>query len=90
MFVMFINTVLGLHLLVAIEINITKSKYVYNIETTRIFSWWHFAHNRCCHSPTINERLNGFAMFDCTAIASLITWEIDGVLIDSDYPAVLH
>ena len=32
----------------------------------------------------MNISLNGFAMFNCTAIASLITWEIDGALIDSD------
>ena len=32
----------------------------------------------------MNVSLNGFATFNCTAIASLITWEIDGVLIDSD------
>ena len=29
-----------------------------------------------------NVSLNGFAMFNCTAIASLITWKIDVVLID--------
>ena len=32
----------------------------------------------------MNISLNGFGTFNCTAIASLITWEIDGVLIDSD------
>ena len=36
------------------------------------------------HPQSVNVSLNGFAIFDCTAIASLITWEIDGVLIDSD------
>ena len=36
------------------------------------------------HPQSMNVSLNGFAMFNCTAIASLITWEIDGVLIDSD------
>ena len=36
------------------------------------------------HPHSMNVSLNGFAMFNCTAIASLITWEIDGVLIDSD------
>ena len=33
---------------------------------------------------SMNISLNGFAMFNCTAIASFITWEIDGVLIDGD------
>ena len=32
----------------------------------------------------MNVSLNGFAMFNCTAIATSITWEIDGVLINSD------
>ena len=32
----------------------------------------------------MNVSLNGLAMFNCTAIAAIITWEIDGVLIDSD------
>ena len=32
----------------------------------------------------MNVSLNGFAMFNCTATTSLITWEIDGVLIDND------
>ena len=32
----------------------------------------------------MNVSLNGFATFNCTAIASLITWEIDGVLINGD------
>ena len=36
------------------------------------------------HPQSMNISLNGFAMFNCTAIASFITWEIDGVLIDSD------
>ena len=36
------------------------------------------------HPQSMNVSLNGFAMFDCTAIASLITWEIDGVLINGD------
>ena len=36
------------------------------------------------HPQSMNVSLNEFAMFNCTAIASLITWEIDGVLIDSD------
>ena len=36
------------------------------------------------HPQSVNISLNGFAMFNCTAIASHITWEIDGVLIDSD------
>ena len=32
---------------------------------------------------SMNVSLNGFAMFNCTAIASVtVTWEIDGVLID--------
>ena len=30
----------------------------------------------------MNISLNEFAMFNCTAIASLITWEINGVLIN--------
>ena len=34
------------------------------------------------HPQSMNVSLNGFAMFNCTAIASLITWEIDGVLIN--------
>ena len=34
------------------------------------------------HPQSMNVSLNGFAMFDCTAIATFITWEIDGVLID--------
>ena len=34
------------------------------------------------HPQSMNISLNGFAMFNCTAIASVITWEIDGVLID--------
>ena len=33
----------------------------------------------------MNVSLNGFATFNCTAIASLITWEIDGALIDNDF-----
>ena len=32
----------------------------------------------------MNVSLNGFATFNCTAIANFITWEIDGVLINSD------
>ena len=32
----------------------------------------------------MNVSLNGFAVFRCTAIASLITWEIDDVLINGD------
>ena len=36
------------------------------------------------HPQSMNVSLNGFAIFNCTAIASLITWEIDGVLIDGD------
>ena len=36
------------------------------------------------HPQSMNVSLNGFAMFNCTAIASLITWKIDGVLIDGD------
>ena len=36
------------------------------------------------HPQSMNVSLNGFAMFNCTAIATLITWEIDGVLIDGD------
>ena len=36
------------------------------------------------HPQSMNISLNGFAMFDCTAIAIFITWEIDGVLIDGD------
>ena len=31
----------------------------------------------------MNVSLNRFAMFTCTAIASLITWEIDSVVIDN-------
>ena len=34
------------------------------------------------HPQSMNISLNGFARFNCTAIASVITWEIDGVLID--------
>ena len=30
----------------------------------------------------MNVSLHGFAMFNCTAIATSFTWEIDGVLID--------
>ena len=36
------------------------------------------------HPQSMNVSLNGFARFNCTAIASLITWEIDGVLINGD------
>ena len=36
------------------------------------------------HPQSMNVSLNGFARFNCTAIASVITWKIDGVLIDSD------
>ena len=36
------------------------------------------------HPQSMNVSHNGFAMFYCTAIASFITWEIDGVLINSD------
>ena len=36
------------------------------------------------HPQSMNVSLNGFAMFNCTVIASFISWEIDGVLIDSD------
>ena len=32
----------------------------------------------------MNVSLNGFAMFNCTAIASFMTWEIDCVLIDNN------
>ena len=37
------------------------------------------------HPQSMNVSLNGFATFNCTAIASLITWEIDGALIDNDF-----
>ena len=32
----------------------------------------------------MNVSLNGFATFNCTAIAISITWKIDSVLIDGD------
>ena len=35
------------------------------------------------HPQSMNVSLSGFARFNCTAIASVITWKIDGVLIDS-------
>ena len=84
---MFINTVLGLHLLVAVEIVVSQkaSTFTIIIETTRIFSFWHFAHlGVVTHPQSMNVSLNGFAMFNCTAIANFIIWEIDGVLIDGD------
>ena len=36
------------------------------------------------NSPqSMNVSINGFAIFNCTAIATSITWAIDGVLIDN-------
>ena len=34
------------------------------------------------HPQSTNTSLNGFAMFNCTAIATSFTWEINGILID--------
>ena len=34
------------------------------------------------HPQSMTVSFNGFAMFNCTAIATSFTWEIDGVLID--------
>ena len=36
------------------------------------------------HPQSMNVSLNGFAMFNCTVIASFISWEIDGVLISKN------
>ena len=36
------------------------------------------------YPQSMNVSLNGFAIFNCTAIASFISWEIDGVLINGD------
>ena len=46
-----------------------------------------FSHDKTgivTHPQSMNVSLNGFATFNCTAIASIITWEIDGVIIDGD------
>ena len=36
------------------------------------------------HPQSMNVSINEFAVFNCTAIATSFTWEIDGVLIDND------
>ena len=56
-FVMFINTVLGLHLLVAIEIVVSQKASMFTkLNHTNIFLLA-FHTSRSCNSPTINERL---------------------------------
>ena len=80
---MFINTVLDLHLLVAVEIVVSQKASTYNnYETTRIFSLLlAFSHMQEL-SLTHNQQISHLMDLQCTAIASLITWEIDGVLIN--------
>ena len=36
------------------------------------------------HPQSMNVSLNEFTMFNCTAIATFISWKIDGVLINGD------
>ena len=37
------------------------------------------------YTQSMNVSLNGFAIFNCTAIASFISWEIDGVPFNSGF-----
>ena len=86
MFVMFIKTVLGLHLLVAVEIAVSQKASTFTILKPQEYLFAGISHmiGVVTHPQSMNVSLNGFAMLNCTAIASLITWEIDGLLIDSD------